>query len=384
MSEVREGCKVLRTEVAGQLSGRNVKAYSVLECSLKAVARSRCPVCDDPGALLYDALNDGLFGTPGTWSLRRCSRNNCGAAWLDPCPTPEDISLAYAQYYTHADGEASRVRVRGLERLWRRLIVRRFKRLRIAAETAYRAVVYRDSSAHAHAPWLHGLYRLWPAHRADTDFSYMYLPVQPGARLLEVGCGSGWLLELMRERGWLARGIDFDDKAVAHARSRGLDVDCGELVAQRYAAGSFDVIVASHLVEHLHEPTRFLAECRRLLKPGGQMVLVTPNIESLGHRIFGRHWRGLEPPRHIQIFTGPSLAAVARAAGFAHCDVRFSIRDAHHLFQASRNLASRGAHRHGELASLWRRFWTRALQYLEFVLMQMRPALGEELVVILR
>jgi len=339
---------------------------------------------------LYARLRDGLFGVPGCWAMRRCSRAVCGAAWLDPCPAPEDIHLAYANYYTHGEyvgsGEgANRKRVRGLRRFFRKKFLRRLKKIADAAEEVYRASIFLDTSVtlSAYSQWKKNLIYFFPFRRADTDFSFMYLPVLHGKRLLEVGCGSGWMLRLMQARGWRAEGVDFDEKAVAYARAQGLHVGLGDIRAQGYAAQSFDAIVGSHLIEHLYEPEEFLRECRRLLTQNGRLVLVTPNLESLGHKIFKRNWRGLEPPRHLQLFTANSIAELSRLAGFTRCEIRFSVRDANHLFQASQNLAVTGKHHHGEVAPLWRRYWTRGLQILEYLLMQVKPSLGEELVVIL-
>lgn len=357
---------------------------------VKSIRKLKCPVCQSSGRALYSDLRDGLFGASGFWTMRSCDSAVCGTAWLDPYPDPEDIHLAYAAYYTHGedaavDGGTSRKRASGWHRFLRKLFLRRLKKISAMAEKGYRASVFQDptvkhsSSSH----WKKYLFYCFPFRRADTDFSFMYLPVLPGKRLLEVGCGSGWMLSLMQSRGWRAEGVDFDEKAVTYARAQGLQVGLGDLRAQNYAAQSFDVIIGSHLIEHLYDPGDFLRECRRLLVENGRLVLVTPNLDSLGHKVFKRNWRGLEPPRHLQLFTGNSIAELSRRAGFANCEIRFSMRDAHHLFQASRNLTVLGEHRHGAAAPLWRRCWTRGLQAFEYLLMKVKPSLGEELVVIL-
>jgi len=356
---------------------------------VKSIRKLNCPVCESAGAPLYTDLRDGLFGASGSWTMRGCDNADCGAAWLDPYPDPEDIHYAYSDYYTHGEDAGSgngvnRKRDRSLRRFLRKLLLRPLKKIRVMAEKGYRASVFQDPTVapSAFSNWKKNLFYFFPFRRARADFSFMYLPVLPGKRLLEVGCGSGWMLRLMQSRGWCAEGVDFDEKAVAYARAQGLRVGLGDMRAQGYAERSFEVIVGSHLIEHLYEPEEFLRECRRLLTENGRLVLVTPNLRSLGHKIFKRNWRGLEP-RHLQLFTGSSIAALSRRAGFTECEIRFSVRDAHHLFQASRNLAVTGKHRHGEVASLWRQSWTRGLQVLEYLLMQVKPSLGEELVVIL-
>jgi SAM-dependent methyltransferase len=79
---------------------------------------------------------------------------------------------------------------------------------------------------------------------------------------------------------------------------------------------TYDAVTMSHVIEHLHDPVSALQEVRRILKPGGTLWIVTPNVESIGHRRFGVNWRGLEPPRHLVLFSGASLAEALDRAGF--------------------------------------------------------------------
>lgn len=78
----------------------------------------------------------------------------------------------------------------------------------------------------------------------------------------------------------------------------------------------FDVITLNHVIEHVSDPIELLRSCYRLLKLGGQLWLQTPNIDSLGSRRYGRHWRGLEPPRHLVLFDPVSLRSALHQAGF--------------------------------------------------------------------
>lgn len=67
--------------------------------------------------------------------------------------------------------------------------------------------------------------------------------------------------------------------------------------------GEFDVVILSHVIEHLHDPVALLKMCHLLLEKNGLLVLLTPNVASYGHRKFGAGWCGLESPRHIHLFT---------------------------------------------------------------------------------
>ena len=87
----------------------------------------------------------------------------------------------------------------------------------------------------------------------------------------------------------------------------GLDARCGELAEQGFANGQFDAVVSSHVLEHVSEPKELILEMHRTLKPGGVCIVYTPNNSALLHRIFGANWRGLEPPRHLQLYSKSSL-----------------------------------------------------------------------------
>src|SRR6202043_1801368 len=95
----------------------------------------------------------------------------------------------------------------------------------------------------------------------------------------------------------------------------GLEAHVGTAESMVASGRKFDVVAASHVIEHVSDPVRFLADCAQLLKPGGRVIVRTPNADSIGHSLFGRSWRGLEPPRLLLVFTRPSLIACGGKAG---------------------------------------------------------------------
>jgi SAM-dependent methyltransferase len=96
----------------------------------------------------------------------------------------------------------------------------------------------------------------------------------------------------------------------------------GALKEQALPDAHFDVILMSHVIEHLPDPLDELIECRRILKPSGSIVIATPNARGLGHLAVGRHWLGLDPPRHLQIFTAKALTRLLAMSGFRPLQVR--------------------------------------------------------------
>lgn len=136
-------------------------------------------------------------------------------------------------------------------------------------------------------------------------------------RLLDVGCATGLFLHEMAQAGWQVAGVEPADEAAAYARRRfGLDVLTGRLEDAPFVSCSFDVITYWDVLEHTFSPTAELAQAARLLKPGGLLAVNIPNWESPDRRLFGAHWIGLDPPRHLYVFTRRTLTALLARAGF--------------------------------------------------------------------
>ena len=146
--------------------------------------------------------------------------------------------------------------------------------------------------------------------------------LKPGVAL-DFGCGNGEFMSLAKSYGWSVKGFDLDEDAVSLAKSSGLDVVHGGILnLAEEKDGKYDLITLSHVIEHVYEPEKLIQECIRLLKPGGRLWLETPNSRSLGLTLFGRYWRGLEPPRHIVLFNFDSIYKILLGSGFKTIEKR--------------------------------------------------------------
>ena len=148
-------------------------------------------------------------------------------------------------------------------------------------------------------------------------------------RVLDVGCSKGYFLDVARAEGWDAVGVDLNRNAVDEAQARGLDIRHGDLDAQGFEDGSFDVVTLFDLLEHTSAPRATLAECRRLLRPGGVLVASTPNIGGLVPRVtywlFARTlgaWDHPTPPGHLVQFSRRTLRKMLEGAGYEVVAVR--------------------------------------------------------------
>lgn len=141
--------------------------------------------------------------------------------------------------------------------------------------------------------------------------------VPGGGRLLEIGCACGFLLVAARERGFRVRGIEMSAWASQYARDTyGLDVHTGTLEAAALPAESVDVVVMADVIEHLFDPAATLREIRRILAPGGRLLLLTPDVGSLLARLAGPRWWGLLDD-HYYYFSRQTLRRLLEREGFA-------------------------------------------------------------------
>lgn len=275
-----------------------------------------CVLCGSHGDVLYSGMTDRSYAAPGTWSIRKCATADCGLAWLDPVPIEEDVGKAYQGYYTHSQPEPGPSFVRDtVWGVWLAYLGKRFGYSQGVGAPAMR--------------WLAPLAFLHPGGRDELDSAAMYLPA-PGkpARVLDVGCGSGVLLARMKSLGWDVDGVEVDPQAVEAARRRGVPVRLGSLQDQRFPSNSFEAVHSAHVIEHVHDPAALLRECFRVLKPGGTLVILTPNLGSWGHRKFGSAWLNLDPPRHLVLFSAIPLRRLAEKLGFRVLRLDTTIRSA--------------------------------------------------------
>lgn len=316
----------------------NQESSQLAEVEIRAEASPRCIVCNGEGRGIHWRQQDRLFGAWGAWDIKQCSNGKCGLVWLDPMPVRGDIGKAYKDYYTHLPDNDTRS-------------PGPLKNLYESMRLGYLGRKYNYQADHLSrfAKSAAMVLYLLPSLRGTIDEGVRFLPAKPGGRVLDVGCGSGEWLVFMRYLGWVVQGVDYDEEAVAIARRKGLAVGCGAVEDQCYPGGGFDAITLHHVIEHVPDPAGTLVECARLLKPKGTLVVMTPNIDSLGYRLFRANWRGLEPPRHLHVMSPDSLRVLLNRAGFAK--TRVSTRNSSYMWHQSLMLRAGGVAKHGRMRS---------------------------------
>lgn len=141
--------------------------------------------------------------------------------------------------------------------------------------------------------------------------------------ILDIGAATGYFLDLARRQGWETAGIEISDYAAKVARQRGLDVKTGVVGQDLFPVSFFDVITMWDVLEHVRDPRSDLTRVYRLLRPGGLLLINTPNSGSFLARLLGTGWHLLVPPEHLHYFTPKSLALLLEQLGFEVLKISF-------------------------------------------------------------
>jgi SAM-dependent methyltransferase len=175
-------------------------------------------------------------------------------------------------------------------------------------------------------------------------------------RLFEIGAGDGLFLAAARRAGWTVSGIELSPAAVAFCRDR-LHLDVTECLAEDIPLDlpPFDAVAMFDVIEHLFDPMQTLATVRRLLRPGGVLVLTTPNYRALSRRALGAQWSVLNPFEHLFYFTEKTLARALGRYGFG--DIAF---DRHYSGTVQDTMNPKSTHAPGSRRARWYDAWVSA------------------------
>lgn len=233
-----------------------------------------CPCCDgtlDAQPLVIGV--DRMLNVPGEFEIFRCPK--CGSGKTFPLVPEEGLAALYeGDYPNHADEREG-------SSLLRMLIkpLRRFYRSRIRSSMPLSAI--QDQTG----------------------------------RLLDVGCGSGWVAEMFADEGWEVVGIEPTEAGCTQTADRGVEVHMGTINSVSLPPESFDAILFFHVLEHTVDPRTDLQRALTLLKPGGTLMIGVPNFGCWQRKFFGAHWLMLELPRHRSHFTSKGLIQLLESEG---------------------------------------------------------------------
>jgi len=244
-----------------------------------------CPGCGDPGVRTLFRARDRLFRTTDKHFLVvECK--NCRLIRLEPRPSLQELARYYPDEYWYAPQADAASQL----------------------EEAYRRFVLRD------------------------HVNFVMRAVEASGEkglLVDVGCGGGLLLRMLRERGLPVLGLETSLAAATSAWKRnGVAVVCGDLSKSPIERGTCAAVTMFHVLEHLHDPVSYLRSARDLLVPGGRLVVQVPNASCWQFLMFGEHWNGVDVPRHLVNYRERDLESLLDYCGFQVVRRKhFSLRD---------------------------------------------------------
>ena len=195
----------------------------------------------------------------------------------------------------------------------------------------------------------------WIASSQADKLQFLGACKLTSGRILDVGCGSGFFLRALDAARWDRAGVEISEGAAEAARRAigGDRIFTGTLNQAAYSDSEFDVVTLWSALEHTNQPRSTLVEARRILKPGGSLIVQLPNADSYQLRLFSGHWFALDVPRHRYHFTPKTLEWLLSGIGFSSYHMTFfsKAHNAHSLRQSLK-------------AMLWPNPSTRALFYL--------------------
>jgi SAM-dependent methyltransferase len=217
-----------------------------------------CSVCGSAHSNTWlTGLKDRLRSREETFTLVRCT--DCGHIYLNPRPTKATLAECYPSDYEPYHPERS------------------------------------GMSAHL---------KDWVLRREVAECRRH---VRPPARVLEIGCAHGRFLTLLADVGVSGDGVELNADAARLATQQGLAVFHGDLLDARFPDASFDIVYLKHVIEHLIDVPATLAEIHRILKPGGWILIATPNVDCPLVAWFGADTWDLDVPRHLNLYSPDSL-----------------------------------------------------------------------------
>ena len=209
-----------------------------------------CNLCGSvESRVMYRKPDTRYWVSPHVFDAVRCRR--CGLGFVNPRPTRESIRMFYPDSF--------------------------YERREVATE------------------------------RRRYDLQARFLDEYPRGRLLDIGCAGGAFLKVLQERAWQTFGMDL----VESKNEYGIPIRYGELPDLGYPSENFDVVTAWAAFEHLHDPSAYFLEVGRILRPGGHLVCLVTNLNSVWSRLAYAE----DIPRHLYFYSPRTLRRYAALAG---------------------------------------------------------------------
>ena len=241
----------------------------------------RCDFCDNNDTKLLFSKNEKFGLSDCDFRVVKCQ--NCGLIYVNPRPSEDEIVKFYPKAYS-----------------WKETLT---------AESKITQVIRR-------------LEKIYRYHLLNYEISKVIKAAKSKTgRLLDMGCGSGDRLDIFRQLGFEAYGIEISRSAEYARKHLGLNVLHGDLFKAKFPESYFDIITLYNVLEHTHNPKKVIGELHRILKEGGIVAIQVPNTNSLQFKLFQKRWAAVDVPRHLYYFNVRLLKKILEEEKFVITNV---------------------------------------------------------------
>jgi len=267
--------------------------------------KNPCPICSNQDVVFYTKSRDPQIKSDTKFYYAyKCTK--CDIVFQSPFPSKEDFDKIYPKnYYAHSNDNVS-----------------------IPLLLKFLDFLLQEK-------WTSKL--LSPLKRSVYPH---YDIIKNANRVLDIGCGKGLFLDILKKHGKDTHALEPDEGATKILKEKGHNVCQGDISKSNYDDNYFDLITAFQVFEHIDNPNYFLKEVYRILKPGGFLIIEMPNINS--HLAsFKDKWVNLDLPRHLILYTPTSIKQLLDSHSFkSETTTRVSPSDIKYTYLRRKNIKS--------------------------------------------
>lgn len=265
--------------------------------NIKMKSLRECPICLNKNIKFLLYQKDKNLGIPGNFSLYECS--NCRGIFLNPRPSPRESEKFYPkrEYYSLDKIKTKENSMKTRTKL--KLFYIYFSK----NKNVLKRIIF-----------------------SPFKFIIRGTIIKEGAKLLDIGSGSGQFLYEMKQFGMEVYGVEPGDFNKADSKKYELNIKNVDLIKAKYHKDSFDLITINHVLEHVINPNETLLEIKRIIKKDGTLVIGVPNTNSLARKIYGKNWYQFDIPRHVINYSERNLSFILNKNGFKIKNIRYNSR----------------------------------------------------------
>ncbi len=239
-----------------------------------------CPNCLNVNISNKYTVQDRHYGIKGYFNLDIC--NKCGLVFLNPMPNDEELSKFYPEegYYAyHMD--FSNIKKEG------------------AIKELIKKVLFYNAF-----------------NKEEVQFEHT-------GKVLDIGCGNGWVLYQYKQKGWEVAGVEPSKIAAEIGNKAELNIYNGTLLNAAYADNEFDYIRSNHSFEHIYNPNEVLDEIYRILKLEGKLFIGIPNYAGINSKLAKKYWYYLGAPVHTFNYSPQNIKQLLAKHNFKVIELRY-------------------------------------------------------------